>query len=281
MSAELWNRTLRRLLRDESTRRSAIPASLRRSEEYRRLLASEVLQEKRAGRGYEVIVVDTAVLSVYVQQRFPDGATTIDAPTGISNSLRTGDSKSGARTDPRATYFLRGWSPVDIAGESFDLADFTQRLGGVGFSNQRLHCERVCLVENQDVFFRAHELLGQELTYIHPYGRAGEALFQLLEAKHYYHWPDYDFTGLSEFLRFRKTHPSVQLVLPEPLEALWSRARPRKRKDKLEETVRTSTHPEVVRVRELLVRNNTFLEQQVCFADEAILRLPPPQTTQR
>jgi hypothetical protein len=162
---------------------------------------------------------------------------------------------------------LRGWGSIRLNDRELPLDEYTASFGCMAALKPRLRVERLCLVENLDCFTRAEQLLGRDWTFAHTYGRLGSETFAELAAGDILHWGDYDYTGLDEFLRLREQYPRTRLYLPPDLDMRWQRyATPLKEAAVTTRRLRTSDHPGVARVLELLARTNRFLEQQALFA---------------
>lgn len=260
-------RTLERLEREGRMAGSQVPRSLRTAGRIPQLLRVNVLEEQRSGSGRVLTVVDPEGLSEMLNTWYP-GRFQAAQQTAIDNVARYRSTKAGSKQAFRVV-LLRGKGTVSLNEHTFDLGQATDRFGCAACLQPRLRAERICVVENLDTFHEAEGLLGDR-TYVHPYGRIGGKTFGALETEDLLHFGDYDFTGLADYLRLRKSFPQARLHLPPDLESLWGKlSSPLKAKAVVPRRVRESKLPEVKRVLDLLHRSGRFLEQQALFVAKA------------
>ncbi|MDX9750614.1 MAG: hypothetical protein RBT71_06000 [Flavobacteriales bacterium] len=129
------------------------------------------------------------------------------------------------------------------------------------------------LIENPTVFQEHTHVFGVEVSAIHGNGRASHRLLNWLAQQHgsdytLLHLPDYDPTGLNDFLRLYKLlGDRVQLHLPPNLEALFDNygdagLLTKDHHRNILRNLRKSQHPSVARVVELMDHYNAGLEQE-------------------
>ena len=75
---------------------------------------------------------------------------------------------------------------------------------------------------------------------------------------------DYDFNGLEEFLRIKEVFEFSQLYIPENYDVLFQKYSQSLKGNKAEMTnrIKQSSDNNVIKIRESIIRNNRFLEQQ-------------------
>ena len=75
---------------------------------------------------------------------------------------------------------------------------------------------------------------------------------------------DYDFNGLEEFLRIKEVFDFAQLYIPENYDELFNKYSQSLKGNKAEMTkrIKQSSDRNVIKIRESIIRNNRFLEQQ-------------------
>ena len=75
---------------------------------------------------------------------------------------------------------------------------------------------------------------------------------------------DYDFNGLEEFLRIKEVFDFAQLYIPENYDELFNKYSQSLKGNKTEMTnrIKQSSDRNVIKIRESIIRNNRFLEQQ-------------------
>ena len=75
---------------------------------------------------------------------------------------------------------------------------------------------------------------------------------------------DYDLIGLGEYLRVKETFPHATLYIPENFTALFEKyAAPLPEKQVAAGKVKDSTEKIVVEIREMVLKSNRFLEQEI------------------
>jgi hypothetical protein len=110
----------------------------------------------------------------------------------------------------------------------------------------------------------AERLLGKSFVFIHKYGRIGKESLGSLFANQLVVFVDYDFNGLEEFLRIKEVFDFAQLHIPENYDELFNKYSQSLKGNKAEMTnrIKQSSDSNVIKIRESIIRNNRFLEQQ-------------------
>ena len=241
----------------------ATPAGIRDSTEFQQLLAGGIVCREKRGRGYVYRVAVPPAFESFWQANFPLDMEGDGPHDGAANVARFRDSKAQKRPGKRI-FLLRGWQEVIVNDTPLNLEKHTTNFGFFAASVLKAGIPKVCSVENLEVFLAAEAVLGSSWVFLHPYGRIGKQLIGGIRAEEWLHFPDYDYTGLEEYLRIKEVHPHTRLYVPEEIEALHRRfSKPLKAGARMKNRTRLSTLPEVVRVRTLLEKTGHFLEQEV------------------
>jgi hypothetical protein len=140
----------------------------------------------------------------------------------------------------------------------------TDRFGLFAAYQPIFKADKVCFVENLESFMKAESLLGNDYVYLHKYGRIGANAIKGIEANEVMVFSDYDFIGLDEYLRIKEVFEQACLFVPADFKSFFERfccELPEKQIPT--QRVMQSTLPEVVEIRELVLKNNRFLEQEI------------------
>ncbi|MCO6491365.1 MAG: hypothetical protein J5I98_23305 [Phaeodactylibacter sp.] len=241
----------------------AAPDSIRFSAEFQQLLAGGIIRREKRGRGYSFVVADPDAFEAFWLANFPVSEEGGRQDSGAGNVARFRDSKARKRPGKRI-FLLRGWQEVIVNDTPVNLEEHTANFGFFAASIFKAGIPKACTVENLEVFLAAEKVLGDSWVFLHPYGRIGRQPARGIQAEAWLHFPDYDFTGLEEYLRIKEVHAHAQLYLPDELEELHRRfSRPLPAGARMKKRTRLSTLPEVDRVRRLLEKTGHFLEQEV------------------
>ncbi|MCB0553793.1 MAG: hypothetical protein KDD02_09605 [Phaeodactylibacter sp.] len=244
-----------------------LPGGIRDSAEFQQLLAGGIIRREKRGRGYVYAIAVPADFEAFWRANFPAEIVGEQLPGGVANVARFRDSKALKRPGKRI-FLLRGWAQILINGVTVGLEEPTRNFGFFAGKVEEASINKVCSVENLEVFMAAEQILGPSWVFLHPYGRIGKQLLGGIQAEMWLHFPDYDYTGLEEYLRIKEVHPQAQLYIPENLEALHHRfSRPLKAGARMKKRARHSGLPEVARVRSLLEQTGRFLEQEILLYD--------------
>ncbi len=259
-----------RLLEAGSIPRSQVPRSVLGRQAFEQLLGAGIIGWERQGSGQALHLLEDESLRQYIARHFPEHETQ-SGGDAFSNARRYRDSKGAAKTSAQVM-LLRGQGVIWLNEGAHEIAlgYHTDQFGCFAAVQPRLHTLRpCCIVENLDCFMRAEEVLEPDMVFIHPYGRLGKDSLPGLRAEALWHFGDYDFTGLNDYLNLKAQYPAAQLYVPADLEGLWQKyATPLKPEAVPSRQVKASQLPEVQRIRALLSATQRFLEQQVLFPDQ-------------
>ena len=150
----------------------------------------------------------------------------------VNHSARSGDSQS-AKGSEHKYYLLNAWKPcewfhLENPEQTFDLYQACQFSGPVSLTfhpADDLACDQpLALLENIEPLHQLEQMTGREhfgcaLFY---HGNLSESLLRWLtahrRAPEIWLFPDYDYVGLTNYLRIKDTLPDVQLFVPDDLE---------------------------------------------------------------
>ncbi len=254
-------------IREAPVTARSLPAGMRDSTEFKQLLDSRIIRREKRGRGYVYRVADEEAFAAFLESIFPVDEAEEPVAEGVANVAHYRDSKARQRPGKRI-FLLRGWREVIVNDFTVSLEEHTANFGFFAAGIRKAGLGKVCSVENLDAFMAAEEVLGDSWTFLHPYGRIGSQPIRGIQAEEWLHFPDYDYTGLEEYLRIKEVHPHARLYLPDNLEALHRRfSKPMKAGSRMKKRTLTSQLPEVARVRSLLEKTGRFLEQEILLYD--------------
>jgi len=245
---------------------SKLPKVISASSEFQTLVSAKIIEKISSGRGYYYQLSKQDKFETFYQSKFPrDG---IEVTTEVDNQLKYRDTKATALKKDRVV-FIRSFEEISVNGKDINLKKSMEDFNIFSTVFKTLKAKKVCFVENLQPFLEVEKLLGKEYTYIHFYGRLPrkEVLINI-ECEEYLHFGDYDFVGLNEFLKAKEVFKNCSMYVPENYDELYKEfSKPREQKDTVYNDVKNSTIPSVVRIREELMKNNQFLEQQVVMSE--------------
>lgn len=241
---------------------------------FQQLLATQIIvKEEKRGRG-NLILNKEAAFQKFLQQHFPGGDTRGKnaATNRIESTAKYCDSKVASEKIPIA--WLRGQQPIRLNGHHVDLPSFCQRFRLFSAVIKSLHCQHLCFVENKEAFLKAEQVIPAQYTFLHPYGRVGEALMKTIKAETIMVFSDYDYIGLNEYLLIKEHLPQATFFIPDNFESLHSTyAKPINNENsgeaqKKSARIKQSQDPTVRRVCKTIETTNKFLEQEALFIHE-------------
>jgi hypothetical protein len=151
-----------------------------------------------------------------------------------------------------------------VNGTELNLEVYTKQFQLFACNVEKIEASRICIIENLDTFLVAENLLGQGFVFLHKYGRIGKESLASLFTKQLLVFVDFDFNGLEEFLRIKEVFDFAQLYIPENYDELFGKYSQSLKGNKAEMTnrIKQSSDKNVIKIRESIIRNNRFLEQQ-------------------
>lgn len=220
-----------------------------------------------ASGGGSYVVKNEANLRELFERIFP--AQEAQPATAVGNVAAFRNSKA-ARRESQKVVLLRGLQQVSVNGIDVDLAASTGAFGTFCAVLHALHAPKVCFVENLDVYLIAEQVIGNDYTFVHTYGGLSKAVTESVTACDILVFPDYDFVGLSNYLRIKSVAPTARLFVPDDYDELFeTKSRPikttRGREQRAAPAVADCAELDVVRIRTSIYNHRRFLEQQALF----------------
>lgn len=249
----------------------------------RPLLDAGVIVDERSGTGRRIVVRDRIALAEFIRREFPNAHTTPGTLSRVTGVARFRDSKTFPADTPeivcvrvwRNTALLRDREPTDAARNTADHGVFAFLLEPGARHALAGSC---ALIENPALFVTVERLSLPIDLAILGHGRISQRLLDWLAAQtspgfSLLHLPDYDPSGLAEFLRLHeRLGARMRLHLPPDLDRRFERFASRALLDKpnsraLLTRLRDVEVPEVRRVLSLMDRHNAGLEQEALLLD--------------
>ncbi len=240
-----------------------IPSIVKNSSEFHNLLAAKIISEPQRGVGF-IEVIKSKKYDAFYLKKYPHSD--IKIKTEIDNQKKFRNSKA-TNTEKDRVIFMRGFQNISINNIEVDLSKITKEHNIFSAVLQNFRAKKICFVENLLPFFMAEKLLGYDYVYIHFYGRfPKESTLKKIQCEQYLHFGDYDFVGLSEYLRAKNVFDNCKLYKPENLMDLFDEySTPRKAKDTKYNNIKVSIDNEIIEIVKKIEKSNNFLEQQILF----------------
>ena len=244
------------------------------------LLEAGVVRHEKSGAGRKLVVRDGDAARVFFNIKFPGSDASAQSSTRITAVARFRSSKA-IRNNAPVIVHLRAGSAGSIVfpGNAIEVDAATRLHGLFAFQLEdtdpfiELHGTWV-LVENPALFFRHLDVFGNAASAILLNGLAPNRLVRWLKNQSaddlkLVHAPDYDPTGIAEFVRLKKQlGPALELFVPDTIAELFNRfADPalllKPRQQTALRQLRDSEDPLIQRLVGLMMRHNAGLEQEV------------------
>lgn len=253
-------RTYKKLKEDTFLTEKSVPRTLLQSPHFKGLISSLILEKRKSGRGFRFEISKPAEFESFFKTHFPEDIQVKDK----SDNVRKFRNSKIQKTASIPIFMLRGFGNAKIDGNNLNLADYTSRFQLFACNAEKIEADSICIVENLDTFLVAERLLGQKFVFLHKYGRIGKESLSALSTNEMLVFVDYDFNGLEEFLRIKEVFGFAQLYIPADYDELFAKYSQSLRNNKAEMTnrIKQSSEINVTRIRESIIRNNRFLEQQ-------------------
>jgi len=262
---EVDYRTYKLLLDETTVSQSNIPPSVQKSDIYKGLLVAEILLKSKAGRGLKIYINKKDEFKRFFKNSFPEEIET----SSKSANIRKYRNSKASKVDAFPIFLFRAFKSISVNNEMIDIASFTQKFGLFASSGPLIKCDKICFVENLETFLRAEKLFGRAFLFVHKYGRIGIESLKGFQAKEVIVFVDYDFNGLDEYLRIKSVFYHATLFIPDDFDELflnYSKSL-KGNKAKMSQKVKDSENKQVIKIRELVSRENRFLEQEVLIYD--------------
>ncbi|PLS82143.1 MAG: hypothetical protein CYG59_04920 [Chloroflexi bacterium] len=223
MKSPAW---ITRLLRDGTVPRSAVTSESVAVLE--QLVALGYVTEETQGARRRVVVRNGGGFDTWVAGTYPQPSESAMPGRRAGNIARVRDSKGGRSTHDRQPMLLRWFDPDPAA----PFAALTQQWGVAAVTSDR--CANLIppsrwillTVENWESFIATDYTGCQDaIIVLYTGGNPAEATIQALGSLHpapvrAIHFGDYDWSGLAIFRRLRAELPTIELYVPEDVEAL-------------------------------------------------------------
>ena len=253
-------RTYKKLKEDSFLTEKAIPKTVLSSSHFKGLVSSLILEKTKSGRGFRYEVKKTNEFENFFKTHFPEDIEVKDK----SDNVRKFRNSKIQKTVSTPIFMLRGFETVRINHNEVDLESYTRKFQLFACNAEKIEAKYICIVENLDTFLVVEKLLGESFVFLHKYGRIGKESLSSLVTNQLLVFVDYDFNGLEEFLRIKEVFDFAQLYIPENYDELFGKYSQSLKGNKAEMTnrIKQSSDSNVIKIRESIIRNNRFLEQQ-------------------
>lgn len=253
-------RTYKKLKENSFLTEKAIPKAVLSSHHFKGLVSSLILEKIKSGRGFRYEVKKTYEFESFFRTHFPEDIEVKDK----SDNVRKFRNSKVQKTASMPIFMLRGFETVRINDNEVHLKDYTKNFKLFACNAEKIEAKRICIVENLDTFLVVEKLLGKGFVFLHKYGRIGKESLSSLVTNQLLVFVDYDFNGLEEFLRIKEVFEFAQLYIPENYDELFSKYSQSLKGNKAEMTnrIKKSSDINVIKIRESIIRDNRFLEQQ-------------------
>lgn len=233
--------------------------SILKTNYFKMLINTGAILRTAKGRGATYAIVKPKEFEQFLSNHY----TEIEGEENrIINAVKYNNSK--IRSKGEQVVLLRGFATIEINNQQVDLKFHTNTFGLFATRLENLKTKKICYIENLKCFLVAEKLLGKDFVFLHPYGRPSKELIQKLNIEQFLFSPDYDYTGLNDFLRCKKVLNFTELYFPN-VEILKRAKREIKIGQKIPKEVLNSTEENVKLIVEQLQKTNLFLEQEVLF----------------
>ena len=252
--------TYKKLKEDSFLTEKAIPKTVLSSPHFKGLVSSLILEKTKSGRGFRYEVNKTNEFENFFKTHFPEDIEVKDK----SDNVRKFRNSKIQKTVSKPIFMLRGFEKIKVNNNEINLEDYTNKFQLFACNADKIEAKHICIVENLDTFLVAEKLLGKNFVFLHKYGRIGKESLNCLCVNQLLVFVDYDFNGLEEFLRIKEVFEFSQLYIPENYDELFQKYSQSLKGNKAEMTnrIKQSSDDNVIKIRESIIRNNRFLEQQ-------------------
>lgn len=248
--------------------RSAVPKNVLKTSQFKAFFngqADGAITLEKNGRGstYKINESKRNIIQQYFDNAFPNKLDSIN--NKFQSTLMFRNSKASKQKE-KSIFFLKGHHKIKLNGIEFDLKRHTELFEIAAFLTPQIKFNKICFVENKDVFLEIESLLGYDYIYIHKYGRIGKDDIKLFQTEEILVFSDYDYIGLNEYLTIKKEFNNTSFYIPNNYDELYEKySRPIPEKQIPSELVLLSNEDLVVKIRTKLQKENYYLEQQSLF----------------
>lgn len=240
-----------------------VPKKIQASNNFKNLLASNVITKKPIGKGHVVVANKIDVLRDFIKVNFPNPEL---IPEKKSENIAKFRNSKAVCTISEPIFFVRGFNNEKINGEKIDLKYHTEKFGLFAVKNLQIECTKICFVENLECFLKAEVLMGTEYVFLHKYGRIGTSSLKKITTQEVLVFSDYDFTGLNEYLNIKQVFKDAIFYIPSNFDEIFDKySKLSPEQARMSSKVGNSDIPIVKTIKEKSLRTNRFLEQEILF----------------
>lgn len=253
-------KTYKLLFENQFVLRSFIAKSVLESDTFQNLICAGILESRKVGRGFKIIVSKELEFEKFFKKTFPNQ----HASKSKSGNIKKYRNSKATKVDSRPIFLFRGFRIFEINNQLVNVKAHTIDFGLFAATPNAVFANKICFVENLETFLNAEKLLGTDYLFIHKYGRIGKDSISALQAKEVLVFVDYDFNGLDEYLRIKEVFQNATLYMPSNYNKLFDKYAKvlKKNKAKMSNSVKNSQDTQVIKIREQVARSNEFLEQE-------------------
>jgi hypothetical protein len=239
---------------------SKIPKGITKSSAFKNLTDANILRVIKTGRGKTVRVINPPAYEKFLKAHFPEE---VAGNSRAANISKLRNSKAVKRIGSNIS-FLRGVGKISVNNIEVDLADYTRLYGLFSAYNPDLIIDKICIIENLETFLNAEKVFHTSYTYLHKYGRIGSEFLKKMKVNEVLVFSDYDLIGLDEYLKVKEFFPGATLYVPDNFTLLFEKySAPLREKQLASVRVKGSNEPMVIQIREMVLKSNRFLEQEI------------------
>ena len=248
-------------LKNEGLAKKPIPATIIKSDTFKALVNSRTIEPIQRGKGY-IEILNQKNFDRFYFKKFPNPD--CDIKTEIDNQKKFKNTKS-TYIEKNRVIFIRGFKDIVINDKKIDLNQITSEHNLFSTVLQNLTTQKLCFVENLEPFLNIEKLLGKDYIYVHFYGRfPKKEILKKIACEEYLHFGDYDFVGISEYLKASTVFKNAKLYIPDNFEHLFDEySTPRKKKDTIYKNIKETDNQEVIYIVNKIKNSNKILEQQI------------------
>jgi hypothetical protein len=249
-----------KLKAEGSVNKSNIPKSIINSTYYSNLLEANTLEEIKVGRGRICKILNKNSFNEIYTKRFPNSSLN-KGQNRVSSVAKYRNSKVG-NTNKSNIFLIHGIGSFTINDSSLNLSKGSLH----AYKNPSIKADKIILVENLQAFLDAEALFGENHLFIHKYGRIGKDDLIHFKSNTFIVFSDYDFTGLDEFLRVKKSIGHAAFYIPENFQELFEKySTPIKKKSAASKQLEENNNIEIQQLLSQIKRTNRFLEQEALY----------------
>ena len=254
-------------LREGKINCSKIPKSILNANYFKNLYDSKIIILKGNWKRGNIEIGDQESFDKFFKNSFPNDS--LETERNRANNIKLLRNSKATATQSNFIVFLRGKGNIKVNDIEIDLDFHTKKFGCFAVSLDSFSCDKICFVENLYAFMNIEKSITEDYVFLHTYGRVGKQLLEKIEAKEVLVFSDYDFVGLSEYLKFKIRFANTTFFIPSNYDYLFDKySKPLKdtnkeTSQKPDKQVIKSNDETVVRIRKQIYETSYFLEQEI------------------